>query len=202
MIKAITFDLDGVYFLKGKENFVINLGLKYGISENEAKRVFLKSEQMNLLYKTGKIGDEEFWNWAATEWKIQARPEELIDLLISGYEVNEYVAEIVKKVRNNGFRTLICSSNFPARINGLHKRFNFLDNFDAWALSYEVGVNKPNKGLYEELVKKSNVLAEEIVLADDYEPSVNAAKEVGISAFLYIDFDQFMEELKKMGVNW
>ncbi|MFZ2152568.1 MAG: HAD family hydrolase [Microgenomates group bacterium] len=201
MIKAITFDLDGVYFLKGKENFIKNLGEKYGISEDEAKRVFLKSEQMNILYKTGKMNDGEFWNWAASEWKIEAKPAELIDLLISGYEVNEYVAEIVRRVRNNGYKTLICSSNFPARINGLHKRFGFLDNFDAFALSYEIGINKPEKGLYEELVKKSGVAANEIALADDYEPSVAAAKEVGICAFVYKDFEQFLEELNKMGVK-
>ena len=76
-----------------------------------------------------------------------------------------------------------------------------MDNFDAWALSYEVGFNKPDKRLYEELVRKSGVEAGEVVLADDYEPSVTAAKDVGISAFLYENFEQFMSELKKLGVN-
>lgn len=55
MIKAVCFDLDGVYFLNGKTNFINSL--KYlGVSENEAKRVFLKSDQMNKQYKLGKMG--------------------------------------------------------------------------------------------------------------------------------------------------
>ena len=45
MIKVITFDLDGVYFPNGKANFISALG-KLGISEDEVKRVFLKSPQI------------------------------------------------------------------------------------------------------------------------------------------------------------
>jgi len=59
MIKVICFDLDGVYFLNGKSNFIKALG-ELGVSEDEAKRVFLKSDEMNNRYKIGKMTDEEF----------------------------------------------------------------------------------------------------------------------------------------------
>jgi len=45
MIKAITFDLDGVYFVNGKSNFISSLG-ELGVSPEEATRVFLKSNEM------------------------------------------------------------------------------------------------------------------------------------------------------------
>ncbi|MBU0569848.1 hypothetical protein KKB40_03635, partial [Patescibacteria group bacterium] len=60
-IKAITFDLDGVYFINGKKNFINNLG-KLGVSEKEAVKIFLKSDEMNKLYKCGKMTNEEYWN--------------------------------------------------------------------------------------------------------------------------------------------
>lgn len=200
MIKAITFDLDGVYFIKGKENFIANL-VKLGVTEAEVIRVFFKSDEMNKKYKTGEMTDEEYWTWAIKEWGLDKSVDELKQLLISGYEVNKQVEEIVKKVRTNGYKALVCTSNFPARINGLQARFHFLDNFDAWVFSYEVGVNKPDKKIFKELVKRSDVKAEEIVYADDYEISVESAKGVGINAFLYQNFEQFMGELGKMGVE-
>jgi putative hydrolase of the HAD superfamily len=200
MIKAITFDLDGVYFVNGKGNFIANI-VKLGVSEDEAKRVFLQSDEMNKLYKEGKMTDDEFWTWAGNEWKLDKTPKELMNLLILGYEVDESVVEIVKNVRVNGYKTLICTSNFPARINGLQERFKFLDNFDAWALSYEVGFNKPAKELFEELVKKSGVNANEIVFADDHQDNVDGAKQVGIEAFFYEGFDKFIEKLKDLGVK-
>lgn len=201
MIKAITFDLDGVYFVNGKENFIKKLGVKYGVGADEAKRVFLKSDEMNKLYKVGKMTDEEFWTFAAKKWKINTDWRELPKLMIEGYEVDEKVIETVRQVRKNGYKTLICSSNFPARINGLQEKFQFLNDFDAKALSYEVGFNKPDIRLYEEMIKQSGFEASEIVYSDDDEVRAQVARETGLCAFVYENFEQFMEELKKLGVN-
>jgi len=200
MIKAITFDLDGVYFINGKYNFISNL-VKLGVSEKEARRVFLQSDEMNKLYKERKMTDEEFWTWASREWKLDETPDELIKLLIDGYEIDNNVLEVVKKVRQNGYKTLICSNNFPARINGLQERFKFLDNFDAWALSYEVKATKPSVKIFQELVNKSGVKPEEIVFADDNNDNLEGAKQIGIQTFFYEGFGEFMQKLKQFGIN-
>lgn len=200
MIKAITFDLDGVYFPNGKANFIRALG-ELGVAEDEAKRVFLKSDQMNQLYKNGKMTDNEFWTWAAGEWKLSKTPQELINLLIAGYDVDEKVVEVVKQVRVNGYKTLVCSNNFKARIDGLQEKFGFLDNFDASVYAYEVGASKPSQVIFKELVKRSSVEAEQIVFADDNPDNLAGAKEIGITTFLYEGFDKFVEQLKELGVN-
>lgn len=200
MIKAITFDLDGVYFPDGKAKFIKKLG-ELGVSEDEAKRVFLKSDQMNEQYKNGKMTDNEYWSWAAQEWKLDKSPQELIDILINSYSVDDKVVATVKKVRAKGYKTLVCTNNFPARIGGLQKRFHFLNNFDAAVSSHEVGVNKPDKKIFEELVMRSGVKPEEIVFADDNPVNLSGAKDLGITTFLYENFDQFIQQLKELGVN-
>jgi glucose-1-phosphatase len=200
MIKAITFDLDGVYFVNGKSNFIKTLaGL--GVGEEEAVRVFLKSGEMNKFYKEGRWTDKQYWEWAIKEWGLSMAVEEIVKLLIDGYETNKRVAETVKKVRKAGYKTLICSNNFPARINGLQKRFGFLDNFDAWALSYEVEVTKPSPTIFKELVSKAGVKASEIVFADDNEDNLSGARRVGIQTFFYEDFDKYLEDLRSVGVK-
>ena len=201
MIKAITFDLDGVYFVNGKQNFYKNL-TNLGVMESEANRVFAKTEEMNGLYKTGKWSDEEFWSWAKQEWKIELSTEKIIDLMIKGYEMDEGVAEIVRKVRMAGYKTLICSNNFPARINGLEKNFGFLKDFDAWALSYEIGTTKPDEKIFEELIKKSGCRAEEIIYSDDHEEKMEGAKNLGITTFVYQNLEQFLGEIERLGVRW
>jgi len=200
MIKVVTFDLDGVYFLNGKSNFIANLA-KLGVSEEEAKRVFLKSDQMNLLYKCGKITGNDFWQWAAQEWKLQKTPLKLVDLLISGYEINKQADELVKSLRRKGIKTAICSNNFKERIEGLDKRFNFLKDFNVVVLSYEVGFTKPDKRIFAELIRKSAVKAEEILYSDDGPEAVAAAKLSGINAFLYEKFADFQENLVKFKIT-
>ncbi len=199
-VKAIVFDLDGVYFPKGKNEFLHAI-VKLGVSEAEAKRVFLKSDQMNKEYKNGQLTDDEFWCWAAKEWKLEKTPEELVRLLIAGYEVDEHVRAFVRAIRKKGYKTLVCSNNFPARIQGLHERFRFLNDFDAVALSYEVGVSKPDKKIFETLIQKAGVPAETIVFADDNPDNLAGAREVGIITFVYEGFEKFVKRLRKFGVR-
>jgi putative hydrolase of the HAD superfamily len=198
MIKAITFDLDGVYFIKGKFNF-LNAIVNLGVDRKDAEKVFF-GDKMNKQYKLGKMTDNQFWGWAINQWELDITVKELIDLMIKGYEVNREVEKLVKKVRNNGYKALICSNNFPARIKGLDERFNFLKDFDVAVYSYEVGIAKPDKKIFQELVKLSGVSPKEIVFADDDIEKISGAKEVGIQAFLYEDFDKFVDKLKALGV--
>lgn len=199
-IKVITFDLDGVYFPNGKANFIKSLE-NLGVGEDEAKRVFLKSPQMNQEYKNGKITDEEFWTWAVSEWKLNKSWQEITEILIDGYDVDENVVSTVKKLRESGYKTAICSNNFPARINGLQQKFGFLNDFDFVVLSCEVGENKPSKKIFEKLVNKSGVEASSIVFADDNSDNLNGAMEVGITTFLYEGFQKHLEQLTSIGVK-
>lgn len=200
MIRAITFDLDGVYFPDGKGNFINALG-GLGVSESEARRVFLKSKEMNELYKIGTMTDDEYWTWAASEWKLDITPEALIQLLLQGYDIDENVVSAVKTVRENGYKTLICSNNFPARVNGLQGKFHFLDNFDVHVFSYEIGAAKPSEIIFSELIGRANVPAESIIFADDSPENLEGAKKLGITTFLYQGFDAFVRELQKAGVK-
>jgi len=201
MIKAITFDLDGVYFINGKSNFIDNLE-KLGVPREEAIRVFSKSDEMKKLYKTGKMTDQEFWSFAIKEWGINLTVKEVIEILINGYEVNDEVVKVVREVRKNGYETCICSNNFPARINRLQERFGFLNDFDVVALSYEVGATKPSPKIFQDLVDKAGVNPEEIIFADDNEENLTGAKKLGIQTFFYEGFDKFLEKLKKFNVKW
>jgi HAD superfamily hydrolase (TIGR01509 family) len=200
MIKAITFDLDGVYFpSSGKAGFVKALEER-GVSEDEVRRVFLSGEEMSR-YKLGKMSDEVYWTWAANEWKLGMSASELAELLVSGYQVDPEVEAAVQSARRHGYETLVCSNNFPARISGLQTRFHFLDNFDAAVFSYEVGAVKPSEAIFTELVKQSGVAAQEIVYADDNPERLSGAKALGITTFVYNGFDRFVEDLKSLGVE-
>lgn len=200
MIKAICFDLDGVYFLNGKSKFIKNL-INLGVSEEEAKRVFLKSDQMKNQYKHGLWSDNEYWNWALKEWDLNLTIKEIIDLLIEGYEINEPAVAYVRDCKKAGYKTLICSNNFSARIKGLDNRFNFLKDFDTVVLSYEIGISKPHREIFQALIEKSGVKANEIVYTDDDESKMEGAKELGIQTYLYSNFENFVKHLDDLKVT-
>lgn len=200
MVEAITFDLDGVYFPDGKAQFMSALG-GLGVSADMAKWVFSTSDEMSNQYKTGKMSDEQYWSWAMQQCDLAMTPNQAVELLISGYEVDERVADVVRQVRSNGYKTLICSNNFPARINGLQERFGFLDDFDETVFSYEVGATKPSTTIFNELIRRAGVEPPAIVFADDAPENITGAQAVGITTFVYESFNQFTDQLRILGVR-
>lgn len=197
MIKAVIFDLDGVYFKNGKSNFIKSL-VDLGVSEDEAKRVFLKSDLMNKSYKAGKISGEEFWTWAAKEWNIKKSPEELIKILQKGYELNEIAMPLIKLLKAKGIKLIICSNNFKERIKCLDERFNFVKDFDYSILSYEYGILKPE--LFKKIKEKTGFDNSEVLILDDGEDLIKEAIRQGFNAVLCKDNDDLKKYLRDFGV--
>ena len=197
-IKAIVFDLDGVYFSKGKAEFLSSL-TRYGVEEASAKSVFLTSQHM-ADYKLGKIDDSEFWTWAESQWNTGLSNHELIELMLDGYAIDERVMQLVQAVRRKGYKTLICSNNFPARIQGLERRFGFLQQFDTAVFSYQVHAAKPSTEIFAELLRRSGCQPQEIVYADDKPTALTGAKDLGINTLVYTDFEKYCNDLQAIGV--
>ena len=197
-IKAIVFDLDGVYFSKGKAEFLSSL-TRYGVEEASAKSVFLTSQHM-ADYKLGKIDDNEFWTWAESQWNTGLSSHELIELMLDGYAIDERVMQLVQTVRCKGYKTLICSNNFPARIQGLERKFGFLQQFDTAVFSYQVHAAKPSTEIFAELLRRSGRQPQEIVYADDKPTALTGAKDLGINTLVYTDFEKYCNDLQAIGV--
>ena len=199
MIKAICFDLDGVYFTSAGVNTFKQALVDLGVTPQDVEYMLYGKPMKE--FKRGEIEEGAFWKNAVEYWKLDKSPQEIIDLLTLGYEIDPEVGELVKKVRDNGYKTCICSNNYVTRINALEKKFNFLDNFDSYVFSYEIGIIKPDKGIFEELVKRTGVKPSELVYSDDGEDKLKGALEIGINAFLYENFEQFKDKLIELGVK-
>ncbi len=199
MIKAICFDLDGVFFTKeGMASFKRKIA-GFGVPDGE--RDFVLFGEPMLAFKRDELTEGEYWALAIERWGIDRTQEELITLLGAGYDVDSAVMGVVETARKRGYKTCICSNNFRSRIRVLQERFGFLKYFDVAIFSYEVGVTKPDKRIFEELVHRAAVQPEELVYSDDSEEKLRGALELGINAFVYEDFEQFKEKLISLGVN-
>lgn len=200
MIKAICFDLDGVYFTSaGMQGFAKRLGSLCRDEEKARQAVFASDEMKS--FKQGKLTEEAYWDYVNSFLGLTLSVEEYKKLLGDKYEVNIEVETLVKRVRSHGYKTCICSNNFETRIDVLQNRFRFLDNFDVVVLSYQTGMTKPDKAIFQKLVEKSMVRPDEIFYSDDAEGKLAGAKELGIKTSVYTTFEDFEETLKELGVR-
>lgn len=199
MIKAITFDLDGVYFTPDSfSNFKKNLPKKI-IDPLIVDQVFQHSDE-NKQFRRGEMDEATFWSYAKNALGVSLTNDEIFKLLADSYQVDPQVVEVVKKVRSLGYKTCICTNNYPTRIRLLDQKFHFLSDFDIHIFSYQVGAIKPDPKIYQALITAANCRPEEIVYSDDRSANVQAALDLGINSFVYQDFPDFLSRLKLLKV--
>ncbi len=191
MIKAVVFDLDGVYFEGGTEKFIESLITNYSLTKDQIVAVYLKSQEMQK-YKRGEIDSDNFWHYALKEWGINTTREEIVKLLIDSYSINPQTEEFVKELKAKGIKTAICTNNFPDRFENLKTKFNLDTNFDVIVTSYQEGITKPTDEIFKILAERLGLQPNEILMSDDREANVEALQRLGFEAFLYQGLADFI----------
>lgn len=196
MIKAVIFDLGGVVlknamavvYKKTSETFNIDLETL----KNQA-RPLTREWQIN------KIPSEEFWKRLAATLKVDAKSlKDIWDKTFAENSLpNEEVMEIVKEIKERGYKVALLSNTVEPHENYNKKRGDF-DLFPQVFLSNEIGMRKPDKNIYEYVAKAMGVKFEECVFIDDEEVNVEAARKLGIHAILFKNVTQLKEELEKV----
>jgi len=199
MIKAIVFDLDGVYFPEsGKKGFETRLKKKYPAKKIE--NLLYKSEEMRYLVR-GEWSSKEFVDWVNEYLGSDYTVESFGKDWTADYEVNHDVKKYIRSVREAGYISCTVSNNNEIRVNALQEKFEFLDDFDTWVFSYEVGDFKPNEKIFKALVYQTGLEPEEIIMSDDVPEKLQGAKKLGITTVVFKDFKSFKKELNKLGVK-
>jgi putative hydrolase of the HAD superfamily len=81
----------------------------------------------------------------------------------------------------------------------LERRYDFWDLFDGAVISSRVHYCKPEREIYEHLLKTYDLAAAETVFIDDVEANVRGARAVGMQAIQFVSTEQTERALREMG---
>ena len=88
---------------------------------------------------------------------------------------------LLPELKKRGY-SLYYLSNFPIDIfPEIKSTYNFFSYFDGGVISAEVRHSKPERRIYEILLEKYSLKAEESLFIDDLEENVKTAKAIGMS---------------------
>jgi len=189
-IKNIIFDLGGV---------IINLDTNLTIHEFNKisaipfEEVYTQASQTELFnaFDKGKITDFEFFSQLRKQIRYEGSevdllyawnamlldvPERRLDLLVN-----------MQQSYNTYLLSNTCEPHIKAFENDLyieHGVKNFNDYFDKVYYSCRLGMRKPDKEIFELVLKENALVPEETVFIDDSIQHVKGAGECGIKAYL------------------
>ena len=103
--------------------------------------------------------------------------------------------DIFSKLRQQDYR-ILALSNWSAETYPIaSSRFEFLNWFDEVVISGEVKTAKPDARIYQILLERAELLAEECLFIDDAEKNILAAKQLGFQTILFENPEQLRDEL-------
>lgn len=204
-IKNIIFDLGGV---------IINLDVIKTISEFNKltympfEAIYTQAAQSDLFdsFDKGQISTGEFFDELRKQIRYDGPDVELLRawnaMLL---DIPEKRLDVLVKMKQNYNTFLLSNTNEPHITAFEHDLYlkhgvkNFNDYFDEVYYSCRMGMRKPNKDIFEFVLKANDLKPEETVFIDDSLQHVKGAGECGISAFLLPKGEEIGDFLK--GLN-
>ena len=200
MIKTIFFDIGGVLidihpertyqYLSDSADVEVSM-VKESFpwdAHDQYERGIMNNEDWFITYKESLpqpccLKRSDFWN----AWK-----------LLLGEEKN--TVNILEAL-NKQYSIWLLSNTNPKHIQDeIEKRYLFPSLVNGAVYSFDVGVRKPEKEIYEIAMQRANANPQECLFIDDLLENIQAAKQIGIEGIHFISSGQLKQELVHLGI--
>lgn len=200
MIRNIIFDIGNVLTDFRWKGFMFDKGFDESTVDRIAKATVLS--QVWCEVDRGVWTDEQLLNAF-----IQNDPgiEKELRIVFESFEgmvtIRDYAIPWVQELKAKGYQIWYLS-NFSYKVEvECADCLAFLPYMDGGILSYQDKLIKPDHAIYELLLSRYGLKAEECVFLDDTLANVEAAEEVGIHGIHFTTKEQAVADLRKLGVN-
>lgn len=205
-IKNIIFDLGGVIINLDIEKTIAEFNKIAGVKFEDYYTQAKQSELFNLLDK-GKISEENFFLKLKEEIKFSGTNEKLLyawnSMLL---DIPEKRLDVLVKAKQKYTTFLLSNTNethikvFERNLYLEHGVKNFEDYFDKVYYSCRMNMRKPDKEIFEQVLKENNLVPEETVFIDDSIQHVKGAGDCGINSYLLPKNMEVGDLLKELGL--
>lgn len=183
MIKNLIFDFGDVFInldKKGAMERALNLFEMDTLSE--------EIHAINTLYEQGLMSTDEF-----VEFYMDNFPNLNEDDIIGTWNYilrdfpNHRLEFVQQLAAEKKYKLILLSNTNELHINWIKENVGFYDEFkncfDAFYLSHEIQLRKPNPNIYEFVLKENNINAADSLFIDDTEENIISASKLGINTW-------------------
>jgi len=113
----------------------------------------------------------------------------------------EEAVGVLREVKAAGLRCLALSNMEPSTFATRRGRFAFMDWFDGFVISGIEGVAKPDRRIFQILLRRYRLEPAATVFIDDSAANVDAASGLGLAAVRYRSAGQLRGQLRALGLT-
>ena len=186
------------------KNYIFDFGcVLANFSPEEFTRAYVKEEE-NIPLVRDVVFSRDFWapldmgtitDEEVKQGIMQRLPENLHEAACRIYDnwINlltpiNGMEELIRDLKGNGGKIFLLS-NISKGFSENYSKFPWIKNlfslFDGLVFSGTVGIVKPSPEIFNHLLSKYNLKAEECIFIDDYHGNIEGCENVGIKGYLF-----------------
>jgi epoxide hydrolase-like predicted phosphatase len=197
MIKVIAFDYGGVIKINDGDLFA-DISEFLNISIGEWSEEYFKA---NHLFNVQNVSFEDAFRMIVSKFSDEEYVQNhILDLVKSNndkYHLNNELIELIKDLRNRGYKIALLSNN-STELRDKLKENGIIDIFDEVIISAEVGFQKPQPEIFQILFDELEVKASEVIFIDNSLKSLEGADSIGYIPVLFKDNESLKLELSNI----
>ena len=169
-----------------------------GLEPNTVKELFRsRGEGLALLrqLERGEVTEEEFSARTFGPRLGIENTDGLVDRLFAGMKPDEAMLAAVRGARRAGVRTGLISNSWGT---SRYDHSSFAELFDAVVISGQVGMNKPDRAIFELGADRVGLAPSECVFVDDLRENCEGAEAAGMTAVLHRGAEGTVPELERL----
>ncbi|MDG1893965.1 MAG: HAD family phosphatase [Fuerstiella sp.] len=198
-IKTCLFDMGNVLLHFSHDLMCQNAAAVSGAPEPQVRDLLLNSG-LQWQLERGEISEREFHEGFQRQLGVTVNFDTLKHAVADIFQLNHSIVPLLAELKQAGLRLVLLSNTSVTHLEFIQEHFSVLNCFDALTTSYEAGVLKPESGIYEDALNKTDSEPQECFYTDDIEEYVIAARTFGIHAEVYSETTKTRTALQSLGV--
>lgn len=196
-VKLLVFDMGHVFIDFEWDMVCQGFCLRANITDDQFRPIL--KHVGSLGYENGAIATADFLTELNGKLNTTLTREEFTTLWNATFRENEEMASLLASLRQSGVPLYLLSNTNEVHYEHLQGSFNVERHFDEVILSFKVGCSKPDRRIYEEVLRRSGLKPEECLFIDDLERNVRGAAELGMNAIRFVGVADLKERLRQFG---
>jgi len=199
MIDTVVSDLGNVLLFFDNTIFFRKMTRFTSRPLEEIRKVTHDNLDLLTLFERGRISSLDFFKNARDLLDSTASYEEFFAAYNDVFSPNPPAIYLLRRLKP-GRKMALLSNTDICRWTFIKGRFPEILFFDAFALSFDVGVMKPDPEIYREALGGVGARPENAVFIDDLAENVEGARRLGMQGIHFTPRTDFAAELAALGV--
>jgi putative hydrolase of the HAD superfamily len=195
------FDMGNVLVMFSHERMAAQMAAVVGIEKQRAWQILFGGD-LSIRHETGAITNEEFYDeFCRSAGAANVDRAALDRAACDIFWLHTPLVALCGRLNAAGYRLGVLSNTNDAHWRWVTKRFSYLTTmFDVAAMSFEIGVMKPDPRIYAEAARLAGVDPADVFYTDDRPENVAGAQAAGFDAVLFTTPAALSAELWQRGI--